>query len=309
MDNFKNTTTNNNHFPYIKVNIIYLVLFILLCFIIYLLYRYVIKIKYENTKIEYIQNVLLERSNGKEEKLILANKMPVSIYGNEYNISMWVKVLNYDYRIGAPKYILRKGDLEIFLHPTKNNLHIRIAKRISTPEECDDPEGCIYSPAETTTTTAESFENNTSNELDFINNPELNCIDNTNICNNKVSYNHNILLDKVLNQYKKNEKFNDITTTTTLQSQTITNNECIQYDFPLQKWVHISLNIYGNNIDIFIDGKLSSSCNLDILSSMNLSNMIISPNGGFDGEIAKVLYTNIKLSSSKIYKIYKTGPL
>jgi hypothetical protein len=42
---------------------------------------------------------------------------------------------------------------------------------------------------------------------------------------------------------------------------------------------------------------------------MNLSNMVVTPEGGFDGEIAKLLYTNIRLSSRQIYKLYKKGPL
>ena len=307
--NLKQNSTNNLPFPYVKVNILYVSIFILLCVIGYFVYSY-LNIKYEQTSKSYIQNEVLIRRNGKENKIIPSSNTPVSLYGNEYNISLWIKVLNYNYRYGAPKYILRKGDLEIYLNNTKNNLHIRISKNSNqeTPSgpECDEPENCELAPIETTTTQDDTT---TTQDEPFTNglNKLSKCIANTNICDNKVDYKHNELLDTVLKQYKKVERFE--TTTTPQTTNHIEFDECIQFDFPLQKWTHLSMNFFSNNIDIYVDGKLSSSCKLDIIPNINVNNLNIVPDGGFDGEVAKVTYSNAKLSSRNIYDLYKASPL
>jgi hypothetical protein len=331
MNNTTNNTVNTSKtkFPYVNVNIIYVLVVIAIAVLLTVLYIYVIKVKYGDSIMQYTQNMLLERSTAKEEHLILAKRTPVSLYANEYNLSMWVKVLDYDYNLGQPKYILRKGELGVFLHPSRPNLHVKFTKGGDTMPstdnlECNDPAGCVFKPeettttqpVETTTTTAEGFEDITTDELT----DEMKCIADSNICNNKVSYKHNEILDKVLSQYKDSSRellVENFETTTTNQPTTTNHptttkpasDECILFDLPLQKWCHISINIDANNIDIYLDGKLVSSCNLEINPDVNLSNMKITPNGGYDGEIAKVLYTNVRLSNKQIYKLYKAGPL
>lgn len=327
-----NTSVNNTTFPYIKVNILYVAILILLCVIGYFIYVYASS-KYETSAVTFIQNELIQRRNGKDDKLILSTQTPVSLYGNEYNISLWVKVLSYTYRYGAPKYILRKGGMEVYLHPTQNNLHVRVSRlnienTEPEPTSCDNSEGCVYSPATTTTnneaedititTTTEAFTDLypiTKKGLKELN-KMIECVNKTNICDNKVNYKHNPLLDRVINQYPNNEKFEGETETTTSLLTTETTSplgpeydECVQFDLPLQKWTHVSINFFSDNVDIYVDGKLSSSCKLDIIPNINLSNMIISPDGGFEGEVAKVTYSNVKLNSKQIYKLYKSSPV
>lgn len=319
VNNTKTSNSNNLPFPYVKVNILYVSILILLGVIGYFVYVY-LKVKYTQTTTSFIQNEVLARRNGKESKLVLSTDTPVSLYGNEFNISMWVKVLSYNYRYGAPKYILRKGGMEVYLHPTQNNLHIRVSRNNDLPEptapQCDDPAGCVFSPSQDTptttqppTTTTEAF-SNTNTELV----EEEKCVNKTNICNNKVNYKHNELLDKVLAQYETKEGFNEPTSQSSLSnsgssSTDVEYDECIEFNLPLQKWTHVSMNCFSDNIDVYVDGKLSSSCKLDVIPDINLSNMIISPDGGFEGEVSKVTYSNIKLTSRHIYNLYKSGPL
>lgn len=327
----KNSNSNNTSFPYIKVNILYVAIFILLCVIGYFIYVFV-SVKYETSVVTFIQNELLARRNGKDSKLILSTQTPVSLYGNEYNISLWVKVLSYTYRYGAPKYILRKGGMEVYLHPTQNNLHVRVSRlnienTEPEPTTCDNPEGCIFSPA-TTTTTNEGGDNTTTTTEAFTDlypvtqkgllelNKMLDCVDKTNICDNKVNYKHNPLLDRVVSQYKNTESFEGESEPTSPLPATETTSpsepeydECVQFDLPLQKWTHVSINYFSDNIDVYVDGKLSTSCKLNIIPNINLSNMIISPDGGFEGEVAKVTYSNVKLNSKQIYNLYKASPV
>lgn len=90
VNNTKTTNSNNLPFPYVKVNILYVSILILLGVIGYFVYVY-LKVKYTQTTTSFIQNEVLARRNGKESKLVLSTDTPVSLYGNEFNISMWVK--------------------------------------------------------------------------------------------------------------------------------------------------------------------------------------------------------------------------
>jgi hypothetical protein len=309
--NNQNNINNKISFPYIKINIFYLIAVILFLIIIYLLYLYLRK-KYATSFIEYTQNLLVDKKNGKDAIVINNDKTPVSLYSDEYNISFWIKVFSYNYNYGAIKYIIKKGDMEIYLHPKNNNLHMKISSDIPTTELSTTTTADLSTTttADLSTTTTADLSTTTTADLSttttesFININNYENINNLNISNNEVDYKHNELLDKVLSQY---EKINDNKYDVELYTD-IKDDECILFDLPLQKWTHVSINYYSNNIDIYMDGKLSSSCKLNIIPVINLRNMIITPNGGFDGELSNIIYTNIKLSNKQINKLYKKGP-
>jgi hypothetical protein len=67
---------------------------------------------------------------------IASNLIPNSTYSNEYSISCWVNILDYNYNYGKEKSILRRGDKgsanpEIILAPKTNDLIVRI--KLQTP--------------------------------------------------------------------------------------------------------------------------------------------------------------------------------
>lgn len=75
---------------------------------------------------------------------IASNLIPNSTYSNEYSISCWVNILDYNYNYGKEKVILRRGDKgsanpEIILAPKTNDLFVRVklqgAKPTSESEE------------------------------------------------------------------------------------------------------------------------------------------------------------------------------
>ena len=320
-NNSKNTST----FPIVKVNILYVSILILVGVLIFVGYKYFIN-KHSKAIASYIQNVLVLRQNGKDDKLIDIGNLPVSLYGDEYNLSFWMKIDSYTYRYGSRKYILRKGGTEIYLTPKENKLVVRINKfndEIPQPTAaCDNPAGCALNDDETPTTTApEAF-----TDISLLSKDECKtCIGGTNICDNStVDYKHNPILDLVANQdYDINnvaEGFDTDPTTTSPVVKTMNPSEllvekekgdydeCVLYDIPLQRWVHISVNIYSDNVDIFIDGKLNTTCNLNVVPDINKSPLDLHPEGGYDGYTSKLTYTNIKLSSREVYQLYKTGP-
>ena len=69
---------------------------------------------------------------------IASNLVPNSTYSNEYTISFWVNILDYNYNYGKEKVILRRGDKgsanpEILLAPKKNDLIVRIKLQATKP--------------------------------------------------------------------------------------------------------------------------------------------------------------------------------
>jgi hypothetical protein len=68
---------------------------------------------------------------------IASNLVPNSTYSNEYSISFWVNILDYNYNYGKEKGILRRGDKasanpEIILAPKTNDLIVRIKLQAPT---------------------------------------------------------------------------------------------------------------------------------------------------------------------------------
>jgi hypothetical protein len=67
---------------------------------------------------------------------IASNLVPNSTYSNEYTISMWINIIDYNYKYGKEKVILRRGEKgsgnpEILLAPKTNDLIVRI--KLQTP--------------------------------------------------------------------------------------------------------------------------------------------------------------------------------
>ena len=84
--------------------------------------------------------------------------------------------------------------------------------------------------------------------------------------------------------------------------------KCMVTDFPLQKWVHVVVSQYNQVVDIYIDGKLKSSCVLPRFPDIVQDDLILSPNDGFSGQMSKVEYINSALTASKVYDLYSMGP-
>lgn len=84
--------------------------------------------------------------------------------------------------------------------------------------------------------------------------------------------------------------------------------KCLVTDFPLQKWVHVVVSQYNQVVDIYIDGKLKSSCVLPRFPDIVQDDLILSPNDGFSGQMSKVEYINSALTADRVYDLYTQGP-
>lgn len=97
---------------------------------------------------------------------------------------------------------------------------------------------------------------------------------------------------------------------------------CVIRNVQLQKWINITMSIYGNTVDLYLDGKLVRTC---IMASMPASlssgdnlyigggydidsaNKLIPKDGDLEGFISNVVYKNDYFSPEEAWNIYSTG--
>lgn len=79
-------------------------------------------------------------------------------------------------------------------------------------------------------------------------------------------------------------------------------------NLPIQKWLNITIILQLRNLDVFINGKLKGSKRLSTLPTYQEGDLVINPDGGFDGYISKFQYFNRKIKSSEIRNLFHKGP-
>lgn len=83
---------------------------------------------------------------------------------------------------------------------------------------------------------------------------------------------------------------------------------CTVANVPVQKWVNLTLSVYGRTMDLYIDGKLVRTCLLPGIASINNNaNIYVTPSGGFDGYTAKLQYYPNSLNPQEAWNIYAKG--
>jgi hypothetical protein len=332
----------------LTIFIIVLIMIVLIYISVNYLYSQVVS----SRPIKVSKNVLVDVvTDGMTELEIGSNEMPNSSYSNEYSLSLWVYVDNFDYKHGERKVILRRGDIrstvnpEIYIHPTQNKLQVNVS--LAT-----DMKGSITSSttsaettttsAETTTTEASTFQNiegfqnsdfeerNVSavsddkfihNIANHYNSSFYNNVINTNEVEQKTNsivekeMKHNPELDVVLEQFGSTDSDCDCDGSSrngeTDAERTAFEEscgKCFVEDFPLQKWVHLVVSQYNNVIDIYVDGKLRSSCSLPGFPDPGTGSLVLSPEGGYSGQMSSVVYVNSAMTQGDVYKMYAQGP-
>ena len=83
---------------------------------------------------------------------------------------------------------------------------------------------------------------------------------------------------------------------------------CSVTNIPIQKWVNLTLSVYGRSMDLYIDGKLVRTCLLPGVANVNNnSNVHVTPAGGFDGWTSKFQYFPNSLNPQEVFNIYTQG--
>ena len=74
------------------------------------------------------------------------------------------------------------------------------------------------------------------------------------------------------------------------------------------KGVNVNISLRSNVLDIFLDGNLHKSCILGGFPIINKGDLYICKDGGYNGYLSNLRYSNKALPSGEIAKIYKNGP-
>jgi hypothetical protein len=317
-----------------------IILFVILLLVILLLVWLYTKYKTNNTTSYNITKLIEGQQDATQYVMVNKSKIPLSVQGNEYSISFWVFIKDYNYRYGSKKAVLYRGDKEnnnsnpyIYFDAKNNDLTVRVELQSGTGSRSAKSKNNRKSKK----TTNENFM-----PLDYFNPTGAMFMDNllkSNVSGNLLSdevVEHfavtpsqttgsqpatigdiNNRLDRIELQIKKIAIKQDPTPTprhSEYDSNNNNNNQGIMYDeckienIPIQKWVHLVVSVYNNNIEIYMDGKLNKTCSLSGFPKPNIYNMHVTPNGGFNGFIAQLDYSNAALPVDKIYDIYSKGP-
>ena len=83
---------------------------------------------------------------------------------------------------------------------------------------------------------------------------------------------------------------------------------CSVSNVPIQKWVNLSISVYGRTLDVYIDGKLVRTCLLPGVASINNnSNIYVTPKGGFEGWTSRLQYFPNSINPQEAWNIYTRG--
>ena len=312
----------------LSIILIFIGLILLILLILWLYKSY----KSENP-VEAERKTLIDgQRDATEYSSISKDEIPLSVQGNEYSISMWLFIKDYNYRYGNNKVLLYRGDKDnnesnpyIYFEPESNNMKIRV--------QLQSKKG--------TTSTTEHFR--VSMPLDYYK---------SNVSGNEVIIGSQLMDAGIDNPYEKectiepfdpnpspppidarlerievqlqklmagkgnsedgdNEEGEDdeyLDSNGETSKMPVMYDECTVKNIPIQKWVHVVITVTNNSIEVYLDGKLYQTCPLKGAPKPSLDNMHVTANGGFNGFITQLEYSNMALPFTRIKKIYKKGP-
>ena len=264
------------------------IIFILL--VIFLLYWFVFRNTGKKNGVK-TKNVIPYIHDAKIQKTVKDSKIPDSTQGNEYNISFWIYINDYEYKYNDKKTILFKGDRNdldsanpaVYLMPKENSLMVSIGLQTETSTNPNDSQMNIPN----------SIETFVDNNMIYNNGNGLNEVNN--FSQQNINLNSNIIDDETLDNPFENVSYSN-------------SDQCIVRNIPLQRWVSVNLALHNNLLDISINGKLEKSCVLKGFPKINKGDLHIGHQGGFNGYISNVIFTNKVITSEDIEKLYIKGP-
>ena len=93
-----------------------------------------------------------------------------------------------------------------------------------------------------------------------------------------------------------------------MNTQQVINKEITVTDIPLHKWFHVIIRCRNTSIDVYINGTVVKSVDLDSVPRQNFGNVYVGMNGGFDGYISNLWYFNTALGIGEINDLVRKGP-
>ncbi len=85
------------------------------------------------------------------------------------------------------------------------------------------------------------------------------------------------------------------------------NFHCELSNFPIQKWVNLTIGLNGQTLDVYVNGKLTRTCVLPGPAIEASGDLFVTPRGGFNGYTANFQYWSEPVNPQQAYNIYKSG--
>jgi hypothetical protein len=322
-----------------------IVLSIIVIILIWIVLKYMTFYKDNSIDLKNYTTVIKSKMSGNVSNVISGNIIPTSQFSNEYAISFWIHIADYTYRYGSDKTIMIRGSDELMANPKivlagkTNSLLVKIGLQTQDPNAqvatTTSTQSVITSP---TATASEKF-SSVDGVLDSLSNNSApiessiygveyftaisgnivtptEYLDNGNSANIENQYMtvNKPVVDNIISfnipdisgdhMIKENFAIKDNT-------QKVTDNVgvCLVDNIPLQKWIHVVVSVYNNIVDIYTDGKLSSSCVLRGFPLATNGDLRIVPEGGFSGSLSSMVVVNSALNPSEVESLYNKGPL
>lgn len=89
-------------------------------------------------------------------------------------------------------------------------------------------------------------------------------------------------------------------------------NRCTVENIPIQRWVNVIVSLNGRTMDTYINGKLTKTCVLPGVPTVNKEKPVqITPTGtggsGFDGWTSEITYRAFSINPQEAWNIYSEG--
>lgn len=291
--------------PKSKKNMMIGVGIILLILIIFLIYWFVFRNK-DDKKIGFkSENVIPYIHDAKIQKTVKDSKIPDSSQGNEYNLNFWLYINDYTYKYHDKKSIMFKGDKNkielanpgIYLLPKENTLLVQVGLQTETNINPND------SNMNVPQTNNQNPQNNRNgqNIVQPNNEPYIENFENHNENSEPNSQRYSA--------YADDQSVELANLSNPFETPHVGNfDQCSVKNIPLQRWVNVNVALNNNLLDISINGKLDKSCVLKGFPQVNKGDLYISQNGGFNGFLSNVVFTNKVITMEEIEEIFVKGP-
>jgi hypothetical protein len=79
-------------------------------------------------------------------------------------------------------------------------------------------------------------------------------------------------------------------------------------DIPINKWVNVIIRCQNKTLDIYVNGSIIRSLELQGVPKQNYGDVFVAMNGGFNGYISNLWYFNHALGTSAIQSLAQGGP-
>jgi len=228
-------------------------------------------------------------------------KLPTITEGNEFTLSFWVYISNYNtINLGKRKHLVEiygkdYSTILVALGARKPSLLVRV----HTKEEFDNSGnqwGLTDCSGRAIDGSGASIGDCDGVKLGFQKITDKNIM-------NKLRDN-TLTGEQVNNFFKPNIVVDE---NNLIDSQ----STCDYKDLPISKWVNVCINMNGKTLEVYIDGKLVKSCvyrSYFKVDNTGLKLRYLQQNAGFDGYLSRIQVFNTSLNPDDIYKNYLQGP-